>query len=210
MVPRNVSPSWSSRWASAIGSPADSPWRIAVVCRRAGPYRHGVSSAAGRGKKGAAMLEGAACGPSRKLLTLAAAGAGHRRCPRPPPTHHPRSPPPKNPATLTPDTWPPAAAPATPTRLVPTVTGPQAFPICPAAAAGANPTQRYGCPLTPAAGNPAPPHSLPTLCPPSAFCLLPSAFCLPTSHLRAAQPPPDHVPCCQQIQQITRRSQSFS
>jgi len=79
------------------------------------------------------------------------------------------SPPPKNPATLTPDTWPPAAAPATPTRLFPTVTGPQAFPICPAAAAGASPTQRYGCPLTPAAGNPAPPplaaYSLPAFTP---------------------------------------------
>ena len=58
-------------------------WRVAGT---PGPYRHGLSSAAGRGKKGAGMLEGAACGPSRKLLTPAAAGAGRRRCPRSPPT----------------------------------------------------------------------------------------------------------------------------
>ena len=57
-------------------------WRVVGT---AGPYGHRLSSAAGGGKKGAGMLEGAACGPSNELLTLAAASAGHRRCrsPRP-------------------------------------------------------------------------------------------------------------------------------
>jgi len=63
-----------------------------------------------RGNNRAGMLEGAACGPSNELITPDAASAGHRRRPRSPPTHHPPSAPPKNPAILTPDTWPPAPA----------------------------------------------------------------------------------------------------
>ena len=108
-----MSPSSSGRWASAIGSSANSRWRIAVTCRQAGRSRRALSLPPAGERRGRGCSKGRRAGLRGNSLRLTrgpAASARHRRCPRSPPTDHPPSPRPKNPTTLTPDTWPPAPA----------------------------------------------------------------------------------------------------
>ena len=183
------------------------PWfgcgSLATLDARRALRLKGLWLVTGRGKKGAGMLEGAACGPSKELLTLAAASAGYRRCPRSRPADHPPSPPPKNPATLTPDSWPPAAARGAPSDWPypsrPTSSGqPSAVSY---QLSGCNPY--YKGIRTCRSGNGSADRIAVKFNRKSVFIRVHLWF-------QILWTPPDHVPCCQQTERITRRSRPFS
>ena len=50
------------RWASAIGSSADSPWRIVVICRRAGCSRRALSLVPAGERRGRGCSKGRGAG----------------------------------------------------------------------------------------------------------------------------------------------------